>query len=182
MPDWINSHQQAFQFFGGVTELMVLDNLEFEMSKVYRCKPDINPTYQEMTAHYGTTILPARVQKPRDKAKAEVGVQWVHKIGEITAKLAEGIMSRRAYPQQDFRACLCLVTLAKKYGEARVEVACLRVLAYGSFSSKSVERIIDKELDKASVLTPASESSPILHPNIRGVGYFLTAQGGSHAD
>ena len=57
-----------------------------------------------------------------------------------------------------------------------------RALAYGAFSSKSVERIIDKELDKAPLLTPAPESSPILHPNIRGAGYFLTAQGGSHAD
>ncbi|CAO0821278.1 hypothetical protein DFAR_2210086 [Desulfarculales bacterium] len=35
-------------------------------------------------------------------------------------------MSRRAHPQQDFRACLGLVTLAKKHGEARVEAACLR--------------------------------------------------------
>ncbi|CAO0824390.1 hypothetical protein DFAR_630029 [Desulfarculales bacterium] len=47
---------------------------------------------------------------------------WIHKIGEVTAKLAEGIMSRRAHPQQDFRACLSLVTLAKKHGEMRMEV------------------------------------------------------------
>ncbi|CAO0823725.1 hypothetical protein DFAR_3850033 [Desulfarculales bacterium] len=32
------------------------------------------------------------------------------------------------------------------------------------------------------MLTPAPESSPILHPNIRGASYFLTAQGESHAD
>ncbi|CAO0823345.1 hypothetical protein DFAR_3670002 [Desulfarculales bacterium] len=56
-----------------------------------------------------------------------------------------------------------------------MEAACLR-----AFSSKSVERIIDKELDKAPLLTPAPKSSPILHPNIRGAGYFVTAQRGSH--
>ncbi|CAO0823150.1 hypothetical protein DFAR_340033 [Desulfarculales bacterium] len=33
---------------------------------------------------------------------------WIHKIGEATAKLAEVTMSRRAYPQQGFRACLGL--------------------------------------------------------------------------
>ena len=107
---------------------------------------------------------------------------WIHKIGEATAKLAEGIMSERAHPQQGFRACLGLVTLAKKHGEVRVEAACLRALAYVAFSPKSVERIIDKERDKAPLLTSAPESSPILHPNIRGASYFLTARGGNHAD
>ncbi|CAO0821189.1 hypothetical protein DFAR_2200004 [Desulfarculales bacterium] len=34
---------------------------------------------------------------------------WIHKIGKATAKLAEGIMSRRAHPQQGFRVCLGLV-------------------------------------------------------------------------
>ncbi|CAO0824057.1 hypothetical protein DFAR_4040016 [Desulfarculales bacterium] len=58
-----------------------------------------------------------------------------------------------------------------------METACLR-----ASSSKSVERIIYKELEKASLLTPTPESSPILHTNIRVTGYFLTAQGGSHAD
>ncbi|CAO0819925.1 hypothetical protein DFAR_1240001 [Desulfarculales bacterium] len=93
-------------------------------------------------------------------------------------------MSRRAHPLQGFRACIGLVILTKKYGEARVEAACLRALAYGTFSSESVERIIDKEkeLDEAPLLTPAPESSPILHLNIHGAGYFLTASGGSHTD
>ncbi|CAO0822392.1 hypothetical protein DFAR_3000001 [Desulfarculales bacterium] len=64
----------------------------------------------------------------------------------------------------------------------RAETACPKALAYGALSSKSVERIIDKELDEAPLLTPTPKSSPILHPNIRGAGYFLTAQGRSHAD
>ncbi|CAO0821859.1 hypothetical protein DFAR_260002 [Desulfarculales bacterium] len=91
-------------------------------------------------------------------------------------------MSRLAHPQQGFRACLGLANLAKKHGETRVGAACSRVLACGALSSKSVERIINKELDEAPLLTPAPESSPILHPNIRGVGYCLTAQGRSHVD
>ncbi|CAO0821079.1 hypothetical protein DFAR_200021 [Desulfarculales bacterium] len=62
------------------------------------------------------------------------------------------------------------------------EAACLRALAYGVFSFKSVERIIGKALDEAPLLAPAPESSPILRPNIRGAGYFLTTQVRSHAD
>ncbi|CAO0819855.1 hypothetical protein DFAR_1150013 [Desulfarculales bacterium] len=63
-----------------------------------------------------------------------------------------------------------------------MEAVCLRVLAYVAFSSNSVARIIGKELDKAPLLTSAPESSPILHPNVREAGYFLTAEGGRHAD
>jgi transposase len=29
--------------------------------------------YQEMAAHYGMAVIPARVRKPRDKAKVEAG-------------------------------------------------------------------------------------------------------------
>ncbi|CAO0821754.1 hypothetical protein DFAR_2620001 [Desulfarculales bacterium] len=80
LPDWTGFHQRAFQFFGGVTELMVIDNLKSVVNKVCRYEPDINQTYQEMAAYYGTAILPAQVRKPRDKARAEVGVQlarWI---------------------------------------------------------------------------------------------------------
>jgi len=41
----------------------------------------LNPSYQELAAHYGVTVLPARVRKPRDKAKVEAGVllaqRWI---------------------------------------------------------------------------------------------------------
>ncbi|CAO0823459.1 hypothetical protein DFAR_3710017 [Desulfarculales bacterium] len=46
-----------------------------------------------------------------------------------------------------------------------MEAACLRALACGAFSFKSVKRIIDKELDKAPLLTLAPEASSILHPS-----------------
>jgi len=74
LPDWIGSHNRAFSYFGGVTSLIVPDNLKSGVSKACRYEPDINPTYQELADHYGTAILPARVKKPRDKSKVEVGV------------------------------------------------------------------------------------------------------------
>lgn len=79
LPDWIGSHVRAFTFFGGVTEVTIPDNLKSGVSKACRYDPEINPTYQEMAAHYGTVILPARVRKPRDKAKVENGVQLVER-------------------------------------------------------------------------------------------------------
>jgi transposase len=77
IPDWIGSHRRAFEFFGGVPELIVCDNLKSGVTTPCRYEPDIQRTYEEMAAHYGTAILPARVVKPRDKPKVEAGVQSV---------------------------------------------------------------------------------------------------------
>ncbi len=49
------------------------------MSKAHRYEPDVNPTYLELANHYGVAVVPARVRKPRDKAKAETGVQIVER-------------------------------------------------------------------------------------------------------
>ena len=55
--------------------VVVVDNLKSGVTKPHRYEPDINPTYAELAAHYGFAILPARIGKPRDKAKVEVAVQ-----------------------------------------------------------------------------------------------------------
>jgi len=79
LPDWIGSHVRAFAFFGGVTEVLVPDNLRSAVSKAHRYEPDLNPTYQDLASHYGVAVLPARVRHPRDKAKAEAGVLLVER-------------------------------------------------------------------------------------------------------
>ena len=77
--DWIGSHVRAFSFIGGVPEAVVPDNLKSGVSKTCRYEPDINPTYNDLARHYQTVIIPARVRKPRDKAKAEAGVLLVER-------------------------------------------------------------------------------------------------------
>ena len=79
LPDWIASHQRAFRFFGGVHELIIPDNLKSGITRPCRYEPQPNATYQELANHYGTAILPARVRKPRDKAKVEKGVQDIER-------------------------------------------------------------------------------------------------------
>jgi len=80
LADWIGSHVRAFSYFGGIPRAVVPDNLRSAVSKSCRYEPLINPTYQEMAGHYGTAIIPARVRRPKDKAKAEVGVQIVQRF------------------------------------------------------------------------------------------------------
>ena len=79
LPDWIGAHQRAFHFFGGVSELVVPDNLKSGVSKPCRYEPELNPTYQDFAEHYQTAVLPTRVRKAKDKAKVEVGVLFVER-------------------------------------------------------------------------------------------------------
>jgi transposase len=85
LSDWIGSHTRAFTFAGGVSATVMCDNLRSGITKACFYEPAVNRTYAEMAAHYCTAILPARPYRPRDKAKAEVGVQVATRF--IIAKL-----------------------------------------------------------------------------------------------
>ena len=102
LPDWIASHLRAFEFFGGVPEIVVPDNLKSGVTKVCRYEPGVNVTYEEMAQHYGVAVVPARPYKPRDKAKVEAGVllveRWIlaalrkrtfFSLGELNQAIAE---------------------------------------------------------------------------------------------
>lgn len=79
LPNWIDGHVNAMNFFGGVPEVWVPDNLKSGVTKPCRYEPDINPTYNDLARHYGAAVVPARVKKPKDKAKVEVAVQVVER-------------------------------------------------------------------------------------------------------
>ena len=79
LPDWIGAHTHAFAAFGAVPTLVVSDNLKSGVIRACFYEPEINRSYAEMAAHYGTAILPARPYKPRDKAKVEGAVLLVQR-------------------------------------------------------------------------------------------------------
>ncbi len=79
LPSWIGSHVKAFEFLGGVPEIVVPDNTKCAVIRPDRYEPDLNPSFAEMAAHYGTAVIPTRVRKPRDKAKVETGVLVVER-------------------------------------------------------------------------------------------------------
>ncbi len=100
--DWLGSHVRALTAFGGVPRAIVPDNLKSGVKKAHRYEPDLNPAYQDFAEHYGLAILPARVHRPRDKAKVETGVliveRWIlarlrHRtffsLGELNLAIAE---------------------------------------------------------------------------------------------
>ena len=81
LPTWVACHVRAFEYFGGVTELVVSDNLKAGVIRAHRYEPEENPTYGDLARHYGFAILPARPRRPRDKAKVEAAVllaqRWI---------------------------------------------------------------------------------------------------------
>jgi transposase len=77
--DWVGAHVRAFQFFGGVNEIVVPDNTKAAVTASHLYEPDKNATYMDLAQHYGCAVIPARSYKPRDKAKVEAAVQGVER-------------------------------------------------------------------------------------------------------
>jgi transposase len=81
LPDWLMSHVRMFEFFGGVTEITVPDNLKSGVRKPCFYEPVLNESYRDLAGHYKTAIIPAHVRKPRQKAKVECNVlvaqRWI---------------------------------------------------------------------------------------------------------
>lgn len=73
--DWIASHTEAVEYFGGVPAVWVPDQLRTGVTVPCRYEPGVQRTYAEWAEHYHTVVIPARPAKPRDKAKVEVAVQ-----------------------------------------------------------------------------------------------------------
>jgi len=87
LPDWIGSHVRALHFIGGVVEVLVPDNLKAGVTSPHLYDPEVNLTYQGLADHFAMAVVPARVRRPQDKAKAESGVQVVERW--ILARLRE---------------------------------------------------------------------------------------------
>jgi transposase len=118
-PDWIASHVRALEYFGGVPAALVPDQLKSGVTRACLYEPGVQRTYEELAQHYGTTVLPARPGRPRDKAKVEVAVQiaqrWLlarirdevfHSLGELNARLRDLLVDLNA-------------RLMRRYGKSR---------------------------------------------------------------
>ncbi|HSB52832.1 MAG TPA: IS21 family transposase [Gemmatimonadales bacterium] len=79
LSSWIGSHVRAFEYLGGVPAALIPDNHKSAVLHPDRYEPDLHPTYLDLATHYGTTILPTRVRRPKDKAKVETAVLIVER-------------------------------------------------------------------------------------------------------
>jgi transposase len=120
--DWVGAHVNALATIGGVPKVVVCDNLKAGVTKPSRYEPGINRTYQDLAEHYGFAVLPARVRKPRDKAKVEVAVLIVERF--VLARLR----NRRFFSLVELNAAIqqCVTDLnakvMRKIGKSRAEL------------------------------------------------------------
>ena len=76
--DFIAACEAALHYYGGVPAAIVTDNLKAAVTHSSRFEPTLNETFADFADHYGTTILPARAYRPRDKALVEGAVKIVY--------------------------------------------------------------------------------------------------------
>lgn len=107
MGSFLQAQIHAFEFYGGCPQLLVEDNTKTGVTRACRYEPDLNPTYQEFALHYHVGVLPTRVAKPRDNAKAESAVQVVQRW--IVMRLRNRIFHSLADLNTAIRELLVLV-------------------------------------------------------------------------
>jgi transposase len=324
LESWVGAHQRMLEYFGGSSEIWIPDNLKSGVSRADRYEPGVNRTYEELAAHYGAVVIPARVRKAKDKAKVEAGVllaqrwilavlrnqtffslsglnesiweqleilngrkmqklgasrrelfervdrpalkplpqeqyeiarwkqcrvsidyhvevdkyyysvsypliheqvetratesvvevyfkgrrvashqrlrgdqrfstkpehmprshrehlewtpsrltAWADKTGPATGRLVSEILKHRRHPEQGYRSCLGIMSLARRFDENRLEAACARAEKLGSYGYRTVKNILSSGLDRIP-LEQETESSPSPeHENIRGAAHY----------
>jgi transposase len=159
--DWIGSHMRAFAFFGGVTAQIVSDNLKSGVTKACFYEPAVNRTYAEMAHHYGTAVVPARPQRPKDKSKVEVGVQVATRW--VIAKLR----NRRFFSLAELNAAIReMITQLNDRGiwEPAGVRCSMRSSAPRSRSCRSSPMFTRNGRNAGSASTTTSKSSGIITP------------------
>ncbi|MBK9730655.1 MAG: IS21 family transposase [Chitinophagaceae bacterium] len=76
--DFIGACENALRYFGGVPAAIVPDNLKSAVTKSSKYEPTINELFADFAEHYGTSILPARVYRPKDKSLVEGMVKIIY--------------------------------------------------------------------------------------------------------
>lgn len=76
---WIDLHRHAFEFFGGVPQRVVIDNLKAGITRASwdGTDPQLQRSYRECAEHYGFIVAPCRPYTPEHKGKVERGVGYV---------------------------------------------------------------------------------------------------------
>jgi transposase len=97
---WIAAHVNAYKYFGGVTRMLVPDNLKTGVVKHTRNEIVLNKSYQELAEHYGTAILPARVRAPKDKATVE------GTVGNISSYILAAIRNQKFFTMRELNAVI----------------------------------------------------------------------------
>ncbi len=104
-------------------------------------------------------------------------LNWAVQVGPNTRDLVRHLLTTRPHPEMGYRSCLGLLSLAKRYGAARLEAACARAILLGSPARPSVVSILKQGLDRQPVPDIDQAQTPLVHENLRGAAYYLKVTG-----
>ena len=179
LASWTGSHVRSFEYFGGVPERVVPDNLKAGVSKACRYEPDINPTFREMGAYYQTVIMPARVRHPQDKAKVESGVlvveRWIlaslrnrkfFSLGELNEAIREllVILNQRKFKKMEgSRESVFLA-----YEKQTLKALPVRAWEYAEWKKATVNMDYHIELEKYYYSVPYIYAHQVVYARYTG--------------
>ena len=98
-------------------------------------------------------------------------IHWGRDIGLATAVVVTRLLEQHQHPEHGYRACLGLLSLAKRYGKPRLEAACGLALQIGACQYRHVRDILASNRDQISQTTPDDWVSPD-HAHVRGPTYY----------
>lgn len=104
-PTMMRAMENAFYYFGGISSYLTVDNLKSGVTRAHLYDPDVNKTFVDFANHYGFAVIPARPEKPRDKAANEGA------IGVIQRQFFQEVRDKTFYSLTE------LNTFLKKYLE-----------------------------------------------------------------
>jgi transposase len=121
--------------------------------------------FTTVTAH-----LPERHQHQAQWTPERL-VAWGERIGVACAATVQRMLERQRHPEHAYRACLGLLSLSKRYGDARLEAACTLALSLGTSKYTHIRDILLNRRDLLQTHTPAEWTSPA-HAHVRGANYY----------
>lgn len=99
-------------------------------------------------------------------------INWGASMDEFVKEFITRLLEQRLHPEQAYKSCLGVLSLAKKVGEERLSSACQRAIDYDVYNYKIIKTILEKGLDKADDQQEGDASKLPFHTNIRGNNYY----------
>jgi transposase len=99
-------------------------------------------------------------------------LEWASSIHEDVRLYILKILDRKQHPEQAYRSCVGILSFAKKAGNERLASACRRALGYGLYNYKTIQQILENNMDQYEDSLFADELPMPSHDNIRGEDYY----------
>lgn len=97
---------------------------------------------------------------------------WAAGIHEDVRLYVLKVLDRKQHPEQAYKSCMGILGFAKKVGNDRLIKACQRALGYGAYNYKTIQKILERELDLRDAPDETDQLRMPFHDNIRGENYY----------